>query len=164
MVSDMRSGERYAERMRLPVAGWLGVVVLALIAAGLSNMGDMRWWRVSASLVVLVVPLVGAWWLGRLPVRVVDADGETWLHVDDARLPMSAVADVEVLEPVPYSDALGVAMHPLAFVVQRPWINRGVRVVLDDPEDPTPYWVVSSRRPERLREALLSARADVTAA
>ncbi|WP_030162477.1 DUF3093 domain-containing protein [Glycomyces sp. NRRL B-16210] len=159
----MRSGERYAERMRLPAAGWLGVVVLALIAAGLSNMGDMRWWRVSASLVILVVPLVGAWWLGRLPVRVVEAEGETWLQVDDARLPMSAVADVEILEPVAYSDALGVAMHPLAFVVQRPWINRGVRVVLDDPEDPTPYWVVASRRPERLREALLSSRADAPA-
>lgn len=158
MVSDMRSGERYAERMRLPLAGWLGVVVLAVIAAALSNMGDLRWWRVAASAVVLVAPLVGCWRLGRLPVRVVEeAGGERWLHVDDARLPMSAVASVEVLDPVAYSDSLGVAQHPLAFVVQRPWINRGVRIVLDDPDDPTPYWIVSSRRPERLRDALTAA-------
>nr|WP_269814183.1 DUF3093 domain-containing protein [Glycomyces dulcitolivorans] len=150
----MRSGERYAERMRLPLAGWLAVAALAVIAAALSNMGDLRWWRVAASVVVLVVPLVGGWWLGRLPVRVVDEDGEVWLHVDDARLPMSAVASVEVLERVAYSDAIGVAQHPLAFVVQRPWLSRGVRIVLDDPEDPTPYWIVSSRSPERLREAL----------
>lgn len=158
MVSDMRSGERYAERMGLPLSGWLAVIVIAVIAAALSNLGDMRWWRLAASAVILVVPVAGAWWLGRLPVRVVDRDGETWLHVDDARLPMSAVAEVEALEPVAYSDALGVAQHPLAFVVQRPWINRGVRVVLDDPEDPTPYWIVASRRPERLREALVAAR------
>jgi hypothetical protein len=144
--------------MGLPLAGWLAVVVVAVIAAALSNLGDLRWWRLAASAVILVAPIVGAWWLGRLPVRVVDRDGERWLHVDDARLPMSAVADVEVLEPVAYSDVLGVAQHPLAFVVQRPWINRGVRVVLDDPEDPTPYWIVASRRPERLREALTADR------
>ncbi|MCD0443831.1 DUF3093 domain-containing protein [Glycomyces sp. A-F 0318] len=153
----MRSGERYAERMSLPAGGWLAVLATAVIAAALSNLGDMRWWRVAASLVILVAPVAAAWWMGRLPVRVVETDGEVWLHVDDARLPMSAVAEVEVLEPVAYSDALGVALHPLTFVVQRPWINRGVRIVLDDPEDPTPSWVVASRRPERLRAALAPA-------
>ncbi|GAB3222606.1 DUF3093 domain-containing protein [Glycomyces halotolerans] len=150
----MESTQRYAERMRMPVAGWLATVVSAAIAAGLSNFGDLRWWRVALSAAIFVVPLAGAWWLGRLPVRVVEEDGEVWLHVDDARLPMSVVSEVEVLDRTAYSDALGVALHPLAFVVQRPWLRRGVRVRLDDPEDPTPYWVVSSRNPERLREAL----------
>ncbi|MEU6859140.1 DUF3093 domain-containing protein [Glycomyces sp. NPDC046736] len=159
----MRSGERYAERMRLPVAGWLAVIVLAVIAAALSNLGDMRWWRLAATAVVLVAPLVAAWWMGRLRVAVVEEGGEVWLHVDDARLPMSAVAEVQVLDRVAYSDALGVALHPLAFVVQRPWIGRGVRIVLDDPEDPTPCWVVSSRDPEALRAALSGAQEPVQA-
>ncbi|WP_026931139.1 DUF3093 domain-containing protein [Glycomyces tenuis] len=152
----MESRERYAERMRMPWAGWLAVLAFATLAAGLSNFGDLRWWRVAASVAVFVAVLAGAWWLGRLPVRVVESggDGEVWLHVDDAKLPMSAVSEVQVLDRTAYSDALGVALHPLAFVVQRPWLKRGVRIVLDDPEDPTPYWVVSSRRPERLREAL----------
>lgn len=144
--------------MGLPLAGWPAVIVVAVIAAALSNLGDMRWWRLAASAVILVAPVAGAWWLGRLPVRVVDEATGPWLHVDDARLPLSAVAEVEVLEPIAYSDALGVAQHPLAFVVQRPWINRGVRIVLDDPEDPTPYWIVASRHPERLRDALVAAR------
>ena len=150
----MESRERYAERMRMPVAGWVATVACAVLAAALSNFGDLRWWRVAISVAVFVGVLAGAWWLGRLRVRVVERDGEVWLHVDDAKLPMSAVAEVQELDPVAYSDALGVALHPLAFVVQRPWIRRGVRVVLDDPGDPTPYWVVSSRNPGRLREAL----------
>ncbi len=154
MVSDMESRERYAERMRMPWTGWLAALATATLVAGLSNFGDLRWWRVAASAALFVAVLVAAWWLGRLPIRVVERDGEVWLHVDDAKLPMSAVSEVEVLERTAYSDALGVAQHPLAFVVQRPWLRRGVRVVLDDPDDPTPYWVVSSRAPERLREAL----------
>ncbi|GAB3644624.1 DUF3093 domain-containing protein [Glycomyces tarimensis] len=158
----MESRERYAERMRMSVAGWLGTVACAAIAAGLSNFGDLRWWRVAISVGILVVPLLGAWWFGRLPVRVVERGDEVWLHVDDAKLPASAIAEIQVLGPVAYSDALGVALHPLAFVVQRPWIRRGVRIVLDDPDDPTPYWVVSSRNPERLREALaVGAEAEV---
>jgi hypothetical protein len=43
---------------------------------------------------------------------------------------------------------------PAAFVSIRPWIGPGVQVWLDDPEDPTPYWVVSSRHPARVVEAL----------
>ncbi|WP_198587076.1 DUF3093 domain-containing protein [Glycomyces xiaoerkulensis] len=154
----MESGVRYAERMRMPWAGWIGTVAAAAVAAGLSNFGDLRWWRLTLSVAVFLVPLIGAWWLGRLPVRVVEHGEGRWLHVDDARLPVSAIDRVEVLEPTAYSDSLGVALHPLAFVVQRPWIRRGIRVVLDDPDDPTPYWVVSSRNPERLREALAVAR------
>jgi hypothetical protein len=29
-------------------------------------------------------------------------------------------------------------------------------VVLDDPDDPTPYWLVSSRHPDRVLSALRS--------
>ncbi|WP_211116393.1 DUF3093 domain-containing protein [Glycomyces buryatensis] len=154
----MRSRERYAERMAMPWLGWPAVIACAVIAAALSNMGDLRWWRVTASVLIFAAPLVGAWWMGRVPVRVVETDDEVWLHVDDAKLPMSVVSDVEVLDRTAYADALRVALHPLAFVVQRPWISRGVRIVLDDPQDPTPYWVVSSRNPEGLREALTASR------
>jgi hypothetical protein len=136
----------------------IAALVFAALAAGLSNMGDLRWWRVAASAAIFVAVLAGAWWLGRLRVRVVEAGGEVWLHVDDARLPASAVAEVQVLDRTAYSDALGVALHPLAFVVQRPGIRRGVRVVLDDADDPPPNWVVSTRNPQRLREALAAKR------
>ena len=40
---------------------------------------------------------------------------------------------------------------PAAFVSIRPWIGPGVQFWLDDPDDPTPYWVVSTpaSRPSR---------------
>jgi hypothetical protein len=33
-----------------------------------------------------------------------------------------------------------------------------VQVVLDDPADPTPFWVVSTRRPVELAGVLLAAK------
>ncbi len=92
--------------------------------------------------------------LGRLRVAV---EG-TEFQVDDARLPVRVVADVIPLDADGKREALGVGAHPLAFVVQRPWVRGAVQVVLDDPEDPTPFWVVSTRRPVALATALLAAR------
>ena len=39
-------------------------------------------------------------------------------------------------------------------MVQRPWVSGAVQVIIDDPADPTPYWVVSSRDPVRLASAI----------
>ena len=103
---------------------------------------------------LLPVTAAGLWWLGR--IRVAVTDGE--LLVDDARLPVRFVADVVALDAAGRREVLGVGADPLAFVVQRPWIGGAVQVVLDDPADPTPFWVVSTRHPVELAAALLAAR------
>jgi hypothetical protein len=36
----------------------------------------------------------------------------------------------------------------------RPYLSRAVRVEIDDPADPAPYWLLSTRHPERLAAAL----------
>ncbi|MEU0551995.1 DUF3093 domain-containing protein [Micromonospora sp. NPDC005979] len=144
----------YAERLDLPWWLWL----ISLVAAGLLAVeiwmggSGARAWVPFA--VLLPVTAVGLWWLGRIGVAVVDGE----LRVDDARLPARFVADVVPLDASGRREVLGVGADPLAFVVQRPWISGAVQVVLDDPADPTPFWVVSSRRPVELAEALLAAR------
>jgi hypothetical protein len=41
--------------------------------------------------------------------------------------------------------------------VLRPYIKTTVEITLDDPEDPVPYWLVSTRHPQRLAAALQDA-------
>lgn len=144
----------YAERLRLPWWMWLaGLGLAALLATEIWLGSDgVRSW-----LPYLVLPPAagaGLWWLGRIQVAV--RDGE--LLVDDARLPVRFVADAIPLDAEGRREVLGVGADPLAFVVQRPWVPAAVQVVLADPDDPTPYWVVSSRDPVRLAAAILDAR------
>ncbi|GAB3972846.1 DUF3093 domain-containing protein [Plantactinospora veratri] len=151
-VVPARAG--YAERLTLPWWLWLaGVAVAGLLAAEiwLGSTG-MRAWL--PFVVLLPLAAVGLGWLGR--IRIAVRDGE--LLVDDARLPVRFVADAVPLDAEGRREVLGVGADPLAFVVQRPWVSGAVQVVLDDPADPTPYWVVSSRHPVRLAEAILAAR------
>ncbi|MBV7411942.1 DUF3093 domain-containing protein [Dermabacteraceae bacterium TAE3-ERU27] len=53
---------------------------------------------------------------------------------------------------------------PLAYHCTRAWVPDTVRVQVSDPEDPTPYWLVSSRHPQELaaalREATLGSQAE----
>jgi hypothetical protein len=133
----------YAERLTVPWWSWpAGLVGGAVVA-------------IELSLGMPVLPLIVAalLWLGRLRIAVTGAD----LRVDDARLPVAVIADVVALDAAGKREALGVGAHPLAFVVQRPWIGGAVQVLLDDPADPTPFWVVSTRRPVELAETLLAA-------
>ncbi|WP_088997873.1 DUF3093 domain-containing protein [Micromonospora echinaurantiaca] len=144
----------HSERLGLPWWLWLAGVAAAVLLAAELWMGysGVRAWLPFAVLPPATV--LGLAWLGR--VRVAVLDGE--LRVDDARLPVRFVADAIPLDAAGRREVLGVGADPLAFVVQRPWISGAVQVVLDDPADPTPFWVVSSRRPVELAEAILAAR------
>nr|MDT0656999.1 DUF3093 domain-containing protein [Micromonospora sp. DSM 115978] len=150
------AADGYAERLHLPWWMWLAAAgVTGLLAAEiwLGSAGPRAWLPFA-----VLLPATGAalWWLGRIRIAIRGDE----LLVDDAKLPVAVVADVIPLDVEGRREVLGVGADPLAFVIQRPWIPGAVQVVLDDPSDPTPFWVVSSRHPERLAAAVLAARAD----
>ena len=148
----------YAERLRLPWWLWLcGLAVAVLLALEVwMGAGGVRAWL--PFVVLIPLTLAGLWRAGR--IRVAVRGGE--LVVDDAHIPLSFVTDAVPLDAAGKRELLGVGSHELAFVVQRPWISGAVQVVIDDPADPTPYWVVSSRDPVRLA-ATIAASSKVSA-
>lgn len=139
----------YRERLVVPWWAWpAGILIGGGLGAELTlGAPGFRSWAVVAAM-VLAVALCA--WLSRIGVRV---DGET-LRVDDANLPLRFVAGAYALDAEERRATLGVEADPLAFVIIRPWVRGTVRVDLDDPADPTPYWVISTRHPERLVAAL----------
>lgn len=145
---------RYRERLWVPWWWWPpAMVVAALIAVvfqrGLSSLPD--WVPFAALFPVAGIILV---WLGRYEVRVVDSAGEVQLWAGTAHLPVSVIARTAEVPKSAKSAALGRQLDPAAFVVHRAWVGPMVLVVLDDPDDPTPYWLVSTKRPDRVLAAL----------
>lgn len=144
----------HRERLRLPWWLWLLLLSTVAILAAEIHMGapGIRAWV--PYVVLLPLTAWGLWWLGRIQVTVAGDE----LHVDDAHLPVRFVADATPLDSEQRRDLLGRDAQPLAFVIQRPWVTGAVKVTLADPDDPTPYWVVSSRQPAALAEAIMAAR------
>jgi hypothetical protein len=149
---------RYAERLFVPWWLWLVALALAALAAAEIYLGAPGAPVLVPYLVLLPLTVLGLVLLGRIRVGVWDGE----LRVDDAHLPVRYIASVGVLSAEEKREALGPHADPYAFVVQRPWVRAAVLVLLDDPADPTPYWVVSARRPERFVAALRAAMAADT--
>ena len=78
-----------------------------------------------------------------------------------ATLPLWAVGGITVLDAAGARAARGAEADPLAFFLIRGYVPAMIQVVVDDPDDPVPYWLVSTRHPEELAAALSAARDTV---
>ena len=147
---------RYRERLWVPWWWWpLGFALAALIAFEV-NMGvkTLPEWLPFATLFTVAAGTL--WWLGRVEIRVTVADSGVQLWAGHAHLPVTAIARSAEIARSAKSAALGRQLDPAAYVLHRGWIGPMILVVLDDPDDPTPYWLVSCRHPDRVLSALRS--------
>ena len=126
------------------VAATLGLVVLAV------------WGTVAAVLTAVVAALVAAWLLLASSARVEVRDGE--LRAGRASIPVDLLGRVAVVPAERMTALRGPKADVRAYLCQRSWIARGVVAEVVDPADPVPYWLISSRAPERLVAALSGAR------
>ncbi len=80
------------------------------------------------------------------------------LRAGDAHVPVDLLGTVTpVFSAEEMRVQLGPELDARAYVCLRSWARTGLRVELDDPQDPTPYWLVSTRRPDDLAAALTEA-------
>jgi hypothetical protein len=143
----------YRERWVPPPHWWLGALALAALVAAEIHSGapGLRAVLPYAVLLPLTLVLLGVGSRGRITV-----EGGV-LHVPGARIPVALLDHGVVLDREAFREQTGPMLDPRAFVVSRPWLRTAVRLMLDDPADPTPYWVVGTRRPQELLEALRAA-------
>jgi hypothetical protein len=142
------------ERLTVPWWWWplgLAFTALAALEIGLGAPGPRGWVPFAVLLPLVILALL---WFSRLRLRVT----RSTFQVDDAQLPLGVVADVVAIDAAGRRELLGPHGDPLAFVIVRPWIRTAVQVILDDPHDPTPYWLISTRRPVELAETLRAAK------
>ncbi|MFN8088516.1 MAG: DUF3093 domain-containing protein [Mycobacterium sp.] len=147
---------RYRERLFVPWWWWLlGLGASALLATEV-NMGVRAlpdWLPYSVLAAVAAGVLM---WLSRTEIKVIDNGSDRELWAGEAHLPMSVVTRSAEIPRTAKSAALGRQLDPAAFVLHRSWIGSLILLVLEDPDDPTPYWLVSCRRPDRVLAALRS--------
>jgi hypothetical protein len=73
-------------------------------------------------------------------------------------VPLALLGEARVLTGEELRHELGPGLDARAHLCLRGWIGSAVRVELVDLQDPTPYWVVSTRRPQELVAAVAAGR------
>lgn len=145
-------GDIYHERLTVPWWWWLAAaVVTGVVGYEIQLSAHRASWSFVGYIAVGLLCAWMLWSLGRVPVRVT-ADGV--LHANRAALPTAVIARGASVPATAKSAALGRQLDPAAFLVHRAWVKTMVLLVLDDPDDPTPYWLVSTRNPAAVLAAL----------
>ncbi|MFE4537011.1 DUF3093 domain-containing protein [Streptomyces scopuliridis] len=148
------SAARYDERLTAPPSWW-GITALIAVSGGLITL--------PMGLLPMLGGVIGA---GALAAAAVSSYGSARIRVvadslvaGEARIPVSALGDAEVLDA---EEARAWRLHkadPRAFMLLRSYVPTALRVEITDPDDPTPYVYVSTRDPKALAAALNAVRA-----
>lgn len=80
----------------------------------------------------------------------------TTLTVGRAAIERRYLGEVSMYTGEEATQQRGPALNGIAYLCIRGWISPVVRVEITDPEDRTPYWLTSTRRPQQLVAALRS--------
>lgn len=140
---------RYTEVIRAPL--WLIAFVYFLflsmvlsVWAGLGNTPGI------ITFVLLTAWLIVLYFRTALTIRV----DEQYLHVGGAKLEHQYIGAVTPLTTAELKLLRTRDADPLAFLAMRFWSSKAVKVEVSDSRDSTPYWLVSSKNPKKLVEAL----------
>lgn len=150
-------GVRYTERLWVPW-WWIlpGAVVAVLVGLEVNrSVEHLAGWVPYPILFAIVIGVL--LWFSRIRIAVtMGSEGQVELRAGSAHLPVSVIARSAAIPSTAKSAALGRQLDPAAFVIHRAWVGPMILVVLEDPDDPTPYWLVSTRHPDQLLAALRS--------
>jgi hypothetical protein len=146
----VRAAPDYRERLGVPFRWWVqGTMLVATLwlAVVVALPGALAW-----VVTGVAMALLAAWFLSYGSAVVSVADGE--LHAGRARIEARHLGAAVPLDAEATRRTAGVEADARAYLLLRPYLKRAVRVEITDPADPTPYWLVGTRRPEELARAL----------
>ena len=142
-------------REKLWPAPWLFISTALVIPASLLVFLPINWWVGVVTAVLLYAGCVIGLLLGSPVVEVTSSE----FRAGRARLPLGVVGAVTGYRGDEAQLERGRRLDARAWLLIRGWISPVVKVDVADETDPAPYWLVSTRQPDAVIDALVRAKA-----
>jgi hypothetical protein len=146
MARSNRSAE-FVERINWPLSLWLFILVM-LASIYLTLWAPFNTQVALSVTLLILLGLIYAHYKTRLEIVVIN----NWLYVDKAKIEMKFIQSAKALDKVEFSKKSRVDADPAAFSATRFWIKTGVIIKLKDKSDPTPYWLISTKKAKALAD------------
>ena len=78
------------------------------------------------------------------------------LRFDNAHIEVKYIGNIKVLDAPAMKLLRTRDADPAAFLAIKFWTPTGVKIELKDPRDPTPYWLITSKRGEEIAALLIN--------
>jgi hypothetical protein len=129
--------------------------VMAFIYSLALSLGIAIWAAMNTlAAVIVMTPLTLATIAIYFTASLVIEVDEHELHVGKAHIEKKFCGEVIVLTPAQMSLQRTREADPAAYLAIRFWTAHGVKIVITDERDQTPYWLVTSKRGDALTDAL----------
>lgn len=138
-----------SEKIRWSPAIWLVALLFNLLLA-------ITIWGVldtAPTLALTSLSLLGTFILAIRSSYQISVD-ENVLRVGRAWIDRRFINGVIALDRDQMRRARGYELDPAAHLELRSWLREGVKITLNDPQDPTPYWLISTAKSKELVAAL----------
>ena len=106
----------------------------------------------TAIIAAIIALLVGAI-IVFLMREEISCDGEE-LRVGRAHIGYEFCGEVSILSRIDFLKARTRGADPAAHLALLFWVSEGVKIEINDPRDPTPYWLISTKRGADIKRAL----------
>ena len=140
----------FHERLTVPAVWWVlaGLFALSVLLAVGAYLGPV--WAVGTTVATLLM------------AAAIFASASIVISVDTDQIRSKASIEHRYIAGCRALDAeetrrRAVEADARAHLVLRPYVKTAVEITLDDPDDPVPYWLVSTRNPQRLAAAMQEA-------
>ena len=142
-------GVRFRERVQVPLSWWVSAVLFAATLAV-----AFGFYLGPGVALAVGLPALVAVGLGFLAASYVIEVDDSEIRVGRAVIGRAWISSARPLDAAATRKRSESEADARAHLVLRPWVAATVEIVLDDPADPVPYWLVSTRRPGALAGAL----------
>jgi len=138
----------YRERVLPGLTYFASTLVVPIISFLVSlPFGEILAYLVAAATQITIIAL------GVVNAPVIAIDGKT-LRVGKANINLGLISSAQVIEPTDAFVERGRGLSPLAYVRFQFGVKGLVKITLNDPKDPTPYWLVSTRNPQLIAKRI----------
>ncbi|WP_448810216.1 DUF3093 domain-containing protein [Agromyces bauzanensis] len=141
-------------REKLWPTPWIYIASLLLVPASMLVLAPVSLPAGIATGVILYLAVIGSLSLTAPVIEVQDG----MLRAGRAEISLAHTGEAVAAFDSDARIERGTGLDARAFLVIRGWVQPLVKVPITDPTDPTPYWLVSSRRPNELAAAINGSR------
>jgi hypothetical protein len=138
----------YRERVRPNLGTFIAVATLLPAVTLVSEPFDYR-----IGIVVGLALVLSIWSTLYFFAPVIQV-GSSFLTVGRARIPRNLLGNIEEIAKDQIFSERGPNLNPAAYKVFQGTVKTALKIAVNDPNDPTPYWIISTRKPAQLATLL----------
>ena len=138
----------YKERVTPNLGTFAAFAILIPAVALISEPFDFRIGLVIGPALVLAI------WAALFFFAPVISVGKQFLSVGRATIPRNLLGKITEIPKDQIFHERGPGLNPASYKVFQGTVKTAIKIAIKDPEDPTPYWIISTRKPTQLATVL----------